>query len=92
MTTQLFGSLVNLVGNGGFRAWTFGDWFLMKYGNIVMVVLVAGLFLVGLVVNLPEHTASSASSASSGSSGSSGSKAAHPGAESVESIKNVEEH
>ncbi|MHB1711879.1 MAG: hypothetical protein ACYCV7_10820 [Acidimicrobiales bacterium] len=56
MITQLFGPVINLVGNGAYRSWTIGDWFLMKYGNLVMLALVAGLFLVGLVVNVPEHT------------------------------------
>src|SRR5512135_3830163 len=42
---QLWGPLIDLVGDGGYKALTIGDWFLMKYANIVMYVIIAALFL-----------------------------------------------
>jgi hypothetical protein len=51
---QIWGPLINLVGDGGYVAWTIGDWFLMKWGNIAMFVLIAILFFAGMFINLPE--------------------------------------
>ncbi len=53
MIDQLWGPVVNLVGDGGYRALTFGDWFVMKYSNVVMFVVVAMLFIIAAFVNLP---------------------------------------
>jgi len=51
---QLWGPLIDLVGDGGYRAWTIGDWFVMKYGNLVLFIIIAVLFLAGMFINLPE--------------------------------------
>ena len=56
MINQLWGPLINLVGDGGYLAWTIGDWFLMKWGNIAMFVLIAILFFAGMFIQLPEKT------------------------------------
>lgn len=55
MIRQLWGPFVNLVGDGGFKALTIGDWFLMKYANIVMYAIVAAVFIVAMIVNVPER-------------------------------------
>lgn len=55
MIEQLWGTLFNLVGDGGYGALTVGGWFLMKYANIVMYGIVAVLFVVGMLVDLPER-------------------------------------
>ena len=55
MIHQLFGPWVNLVGDGGFGAWSVGGWFVMKYANGVMFGLVAVLFVAGMLINLPDH-------------------------------------
>ena len=55
MINQLWGPLIDLVGDGGYKALTIGDWFLMKYANIVMYVIIAALFLGGMFINLPER-------------------------------------
>jgi hypothetical protein len=52
---QLWGPLINLVGDGGYRAWTIGHWFLMKYSNLVPLIIIAVLFLAGMFINLPEE-------------------------------------
>jgi hypothetical protein len=49
---QLWGPLVDLVGNGGFAAWTF-SWFTLKIGNLIEMILVILIFLAGAFVNLP---------------------------------------
>jgi len=54
---QVWGPLVNLVGDGGYRALRIGGWFVMKYSNIVMYVIIAGLFVLGMFVGLPERGA-----------------------------------
>lgn len=53
MIDQLWGPVFNLVGEGGYRALTFGDWFVMKYSNVVMFVVAAAVFVIGAFVNLP---------------------------------------
>ena len=52
---QLWGPFVNLVGDGGYAAWTISDWFVMKYSNLAIYVLIATLFVLGMFVDLPEH-------------------------------------
>lgn len=58
MTNQLWGPLINLVGDGGFVAWTIGGWFVMKYANVALFVIIAVLFLGGMFINLPEQKGS----------------------------------
>lgn len=53
MINQLWGPLVDLVGDGGYKAWTIGDWFLMKYANIVVYAIIGVLFLAGMFINIP---------------------------------------
>lgn len=55
MTHQVWGPFVNLVGNGGYRAWTIGEWFVLKYSNLLMFLLVALLFIIGMFIHLPEQ-------------------------------------
>lgn len=55
MIRQVWGPLVDLVGAGGYRAFTVGDWFLMKYANLLVYLVIAGLFVVGMFVPLPER-------------------------------------
>ena len=52
---QLWGPFVDLVGGGGYRALTFGSWFVMKYANVLVFVVVAVLFTVSMFLHLPEH-------------------------------------
>ena len=52
MLTQLFGPVFDLVGDGGFKAWTF-SWFTLKYGNLIEMILVVVIFVVGMFINLP---------------------------------------
>jgi hypothetical protein len=52
MIQQLWGPVFDLVGDGGFTAWTF-SWFTLKIGNVVEIVLVVLIFVVGMFVNLP---------------------------------------
>jgi hypothetical protein len=52
MIHQLWGPVFDLVGNGGYNAWTF-SWFFLKYGNVVEMILVVLIFVVGMFVNLP---------------------------------------
>jgi hypothetical protein len=42
----------DLVGDGGFTAWTF-SWFTLKIGNVIEMILVVLIFVVGMFVNLP---------------------------------------
>lgn len=44
-----------MVGGGGYRALTFGSWFVMKYSNVLMFVVVALLFTASMFLHLPEH-------------------------------------
>ena len=60
MIHQWWGPLVNLVGDGGYRAVTIGDWFLMKYANVLMYVTIAVLFTASMFLHLPEHGADNA--------------------------------
>lgn len=55
MIHQLWGPLVNLVGDGGYRALTLGGWFVMKYANVLMYVVVAVLFTASMFLHLPGH-------------------------------------
>lgn len=56
MINQLLGPVFNLIGDGGFGAWRIGTWFVLKYANLVMFVVVAALFGLGLVLNFPDRT------------------------------------
>jgi hypothetical protein len=42
----------DLVGNGGFTAWTF-SWFTLKIGNVIEMILVVLIFVAGMFINLP---------------------------------------
>ena len=52
MIVQLWGPVFDLVGDGGFKAFTF-SWFTLKYGNVIEMILVVLIFVVGMFVNLP---------------------------------------
>ena len=52
MIMQLFGPLFDLVGDGGFKAFTF-SWFTLKYGNVIEMILVVLIFVAGMFINLP---------------------------------------
>jgi len=52
MIHQLWGPLFDLVGDGGFTAWTF-SWFFLKIGNVIEMILVVLIFVVGMFINLP---------------------------------------
>jgi hypothetical protein len=52
MIVQLFGPVFDLVGDGGFKAWTF-SWFTLKYANVIEIILVVLIFVVGMFINLP---------------------------------------
>ena len=52
---QLFGPVVNLVGDGGYSAWTVGTWLVVKGANVVLYGVVALVFLLGAFINSPEH-------------------------------------
>jgi len=52
MIHQLWGPLFDLVGNGGYHAFTF-SWFFLKAANVVEIVLVGVIFGFGMFVNLP---------------------------------------
>jgi hypothetical protein len=56
MLTQLFGPVFDLVGDGGFKAWTF-SWFTLKYGNLIEMILVVLIFVAGMFINLPNGKA-----------------------------------
>ncbi len=47
--------MVDLIGSGGYRALTLGGWFVMKYANVLMYVVVAVLFTASMLLHLPEH-------------------------------------
>ena len=57
MINQLWGPLVDLVGDGGYSAWTIGDWFVMKYANIIVYVVIAVLFIAAMFINIPDRAA-----------------------------------
>jgi len=52
MLHQLWGPVFDLVGDGGFKAWTF-SWFTLKIGNVIEMALVVVIFLAGMFINLP---------------------------------------
>ena len=52
MIVQLWGPVFDLVGDGGFKAFTF-SWFTLKYGNVIEKILVVLIFVVGMFINLP---------------------------------------
>jgi len=52
MIHQLWGPVFDLVGDGGFTAWTF-SWFFLKIGNLIEMILVVLIFVVGMFINLP---------------------------------------
>ena len=52
MIIQLWGPVFDLVGDGGFKAFTF-SWFTLKYGNVIEMILVVLIFVVGMFINLP---------------------------------------
>ena len=56
MIVQLWGPVFDLVGDGGFKAFTF-SWFTLKYGNVIEIILVVLIFVVGMFINLPGGTA-----------------------------------
>ena len=56
MINQLWGPVWDLVGNGGFKAFTF-SWFTLKYGNVIEMILVVLIFVVGMFINLPSGKA-----------------------------------
>jgi hypothetical protein len=56
MIVQLWGPVFDLVGDGGFKAFTF-SWFTLKYGNVIEMILVVLIFLVGMFINLPSGRA-----------------------------------
>jgi hypothetical protein len=56
MINQLWGPFINLVGDGSYAAWTFGDWVTLKYGNLVIFTLISVLFVGGTFINLPQRT------------------------------------
>jgi hypothetical protein len=66
MINQLWGPVWDLVGNGGFKAFSHA-WLFIKAANLVEVVLVVVLFVGGMFVHLPggrvkEHAQQSGSS------------------------------
>lgn len=46
---------MNLVRDGGYAAWTIGDWFVMKYSNVAIYGLIAMLFVLGMFIELPDR-------------------------------------
>ncbi len=52
MNHQLWGPLISLVGDGGYRAITVGGWFVMKYANIAAYLVVAVVFVTAMFLNL----------------------------------------
>jgi hypothetical protein len=56
MIVQLWGPVFDLVGDGGFKAFTF-SWFTLKYGNVIEMILVVLIFVVGMFINLPSRKA-----------------------------------
>ena len=52
MIVQVWGPVFDLVGDGGFKAFTF-SWFTLKYGNVIEMILVVLIFIVGMFINLP---------------------------------------
>jgi len=52
MIHQLWGPVFDLVGDGGYHAFTF-SWFFLKVANVIEIILVVVIFVVGMFVNLP---------------------------------------
>jgi len=62
---QLWGPLFDLTGDGGYKAWTIGDWFVMKYANIVVIAIIAVIFLAAMFINIPDRKSAPAAEESS---------------------------
>ncbi len=52
MIYQLWGPVFDLVGNGGYHAFTF-SWFFLKVANVIEMILVVVIFVAGMFINLP---------------------------------------
>ena len=65
MINQLWGPVFDLTGDGGYKAWTIGDWFVMKYANIVVIAIIAIIFIAAMFINIPDRKAGSAAETSS---------------------------
>jgi hypothetical protein len=52
MIYQLWGPVFDLVGNGGYHAFTF-SWFFLKVANVIEMILVVVIFAAGMFINLP---------------------------------------
>ena len=65
MINQLWGPLFDLTGDGGYKAWTIGDWFVMKYANIVVIAIIAVIFLAAMFINIPDRKRTPAAEESS---------------------------
>ncbi len=52
MIVQLFGPVFDLIGHGGFNAFTF-SWFTLKVANVIEMILVVVIFVAGMFINLP---------------------------------------
>ena len=59
MINQLWGPFIDLVGDGGYAAWTFGDWVTLKYGNLIVLAIIVVLFVVGMFIDVPHRAESS---------------------------------
>jgi hypothetical protein len=52
MIMQLWGPLFDLVGDGGYHAFTF-SWFFLKVSNVIEMILIVAIFVGGMFLNLP---------------------------------------
>ena len=52
MIQPLWGPVFDLVGNGGYHAFTF-SWFFLKVANVIEMILVVVIFVAGMFINLP---------------------------------------
>ncbi len=59
MASQLIGPIFDLMGDGGYKAFTHA-WLFVKAANLVEIVLVVALFVAGMFVNLPGRSATPA--------------------------------
>lgn len=59
MINQLWGPIVDLVRDGGYAAWTVGDWLTLKYANLILFAIVAVLFVGGMLIDVPHRGGSS---------------------------------
>jgi hypothetical protein len=64
--TGLGGSVFNLVGDGGYRAFHHA-WLFVKASNLVEIVLVVAIFVVGMFVHLPSREVTPGTFAADGS-------------------------